>query len=169
MKAKSSCIWMFLSWLLVMPQISIAESSNVLIQVLPGSVYRVWHADGPSVLEEEEIMALDAAAERTGSEAIETKLGPATARLTDQGAIIDLPAAKSDKQLLIDRDACGHVKTWHAEGGVALTDDQITDLVLAALPGGGPRVALDPERYAKAFVTGLGIMVAIWKPRVAGK
>jgi hypothetical protein len=67
--------------------------------------------------------------------------------------------------LLVDRDACGHLKTWHAEGGVPLSEEQATDLVLAALPGGGPRLVLDAERHAKSYLTAIGIMVAIWKPR----
>ena len=73
------------------------------------------------------------------------------------------------KALLVDRDACGHLKTWHAEGGVPLTEEQATDLVLAALPGGGPRLVLDAERHAKSYLTAIGIMVAIWKPRPARK
>jgi hypothetical protein len=38
---------------------------------------------------------------------------------------------------------------------------------MAALPGGGPRLVLDPERHAKSYLTSIGVMVAIWKPRPA--
>lgn len=159
---------LLLAGLLALPPGAWAQSSNILIQVLPGSVYRVWYAEGPSELAEDEIMQLDAAADRAGSAPIETSLGPAQVRQTTHGAIIELLAAPRDKRLLIDRDACGHLKTWHAEGGIELSEEQTTDLVLAALPGGGPRVELGPARYAKSFLTELGVMVAIWKPRTAG-
>jgi hypothetical protein len=56
--------------------------------------------------------------------------------------IIELIEHQQDRELLVDRDACGHVKTWHAEGVTRLSEDQATDLVMAALPGGG--AAPDP-------------------------
>ena len=58
-------------------------------------------------------------------------------------------------------------KTWHAEGATRLSEDQATDLVMAALPDGGPRLVLDTERHAKSYLTNIGVMVAIWKPRPA--
>ncbi len=146
-----------------------AQSSNLLIQLHPGGGYRVWHADGPSVLDDDDVMLLDSMAEPQGSAPVPTPIGPARARRTALGVIIELAEVKSDKALLVDRDACGHLKTWHSEGGMSLTDDQATDLVMAALPGGGPRLVLDPEHHAKSFVTSIGIMVAVWKPRSAGR
>ncbi len=147
----------------------LAENSNLLIQLQPGGGFRIWHADGPSLLSDDEVMLLDSLAEPHGSAPVPTSLGPARARQTELGVIIELAEAKSDKALLVDRDACGHLKTWHAEGGVPLTEQQATDLVLAALPGGGPRLVLDAERHAKSYLTAIGIMVAIWKPRPARK
>ncbi len=144
---------------------ALAENSNLLIQLQPGGGFRVWHAEGASVLDDDEVMLLDAEAEQGGSRLMATALGPARAVRTELGVIIELQKAASDKALLIDRDACGHLKTWHAEGGTRLTEDQVTDLFMSALPGGGPRLVLDDGRNAKAFVTGLGVMVAIWQPR----
>lgn len=148
---------------------ALAESSNLLIQLQPGGGYRIWHADGPSVLNDDDIMLLDSMAEPQGSAPVPTPLGAARARRTELGVIIELLEAKIDKILLVDRDACGHLKTWHAEGGLPLTDDQATDLVMSALPGGGPRLALDGERHAKSFITTIGIMVAVWNPRRSGR
>lgn len=146
---------------------ALAENSNLLIQLQPGGGFRVWHAEGASVLDDDEVMLLDAEAEQGGSRSIATALGPARAVRTELGVIIELQHAASDKALLVDRDACGHLKTWHAEGGTRLTEDQVTDLFMSALPGGGPRLVLDDGRNAKAFVTSLGVMVAIWKQRSA--
>lgn len=158
--------WHFLLLALaVVAQGALAESSNLLIQLQPGGGYRIWHADGPSVLSDDDIMLLDSMAEPQGSAPVPTPLGAARARRTELGVIIELSEAKTDKTLLIDRDACGHLKTWHAEGGKPLTDDQATDLVMSALPGGGPRLVLDPEHHAKSFITAIGIMVAVWTPR----
>ena len=142
-----------------------AQSSNLLIQLPPGGGYRIWHADGPSVLSDEDILLLDSMAEVQGSAPIPTSLGAARARRTELGVIIELTEANIDKTLLVDRDACGHLKTWHVDGGKPLTDDQTTDLVMSALPGGGPRLVLDPEHHAKSFITAIGIMVAVWTPR----
>ncbi len=144
-----------------------AENSNLLIQLQPGGGFRVWHAEGASVLDDDEVMLLDAEADLGGSRSIATALGPARAVRTEYGVIIELQQAASDKALLVDRDACGHLKTWHAEGGTRLTEDQVTDLFMSALPGGGPSLVLDDGRNAKAFVTSVGVMVAIWKQRAA--
>ena len=144
---------------------AMAQTNNLLIQMQPGGGFRVWHGDGPSELSDDEVMLLDSLAEPQGSAPITTSLGAARARSTPQGVIIELVDATEDKSLLIDRDACGHLKTWHAEGRMQISEDQVTDLVLAAVPGGGPRLVLDGQRHAKSFLTSLGVMVAIWRPR----
>ena len=143
----------------------LAENSNLLIQLQPGGGFRIWHADGPSLLSDDEVMLLDSLAEPQGSAPVPTALGPARARRTELGVIIELAEVKTDKALLVDRDACGHLKTWHAEGNARLTQHQVADLYMSALPGGGPRLVLDDGRNAKGFITSLGVMVAIWKPR----
>lgn len=150
--------------LALLPLPAWAQSSNLLIQVQPGGSYRVWHGDGPSQLTDDEVMLLDSMAEPEGGPPLKTALGAARARSTGQGVIIELADAPSDKALLVDRDACGHLKVWHAEGSTPLTEDQVTDLVLAAVPGGGQRLVLDAQRHAKSFLTSLGVMVAIWRP-----
>ena len=151
--------------LAVLAPMAAAQSSTLLIQSLPGGNFRVWHGDGPSQLSDDEVMLLQSLAEPKGSAPIQTSLGAARALSTDQGVIIELAGAARDKALLVDRDACGHLKTWHAEGATRITDEQTTDLVLAAVPGGGPRLILDEQHHAKSFLTSLGVMVAIWRPK----
>ena len=147
------------------PSAAFAQISNLLIQTLPGGSYRVWHAEGISMLDDDEVMLLESIAAIGGSEPRATALGQARALRTPQGVIIELIEHQQDRELLVDRDACGHVKTWHADGVTRLSEDQATDLVMAALPGGGPRLILDPEHHAKSYLTNIGVMVAVWKPR----
>lgn len=142
-----------------------AQNLSLLIQSVPGGAYRIWHGDGTSMLDDDDVAKLDAIAVPEGSPPLRTSLGPAIARRTSLGVIIELPEAASDRHLLVDRDGCGHLKTWHADGAIVLSDDQATDLVMSALPGGGPRVVLDAEYNAKAYITSIGVMVAVWKPR----
>lgn len=151
----------------LLPFAAMAQISNLLIQSLPGGSYRIWHAEGASVLDDDEVMFLESIAEIGGSAPKATALGPARALRTAQGVIIELMGQTHDRELLVDHDACGHVKTWHAEGATRLSEDQATDLVMAALPDGGPRLVLDTERHAKSYLTNIGVMVAIWKPRPA--
>jgi hypothetical protein len=149
---------------ILLPAAVWAQSNNLLIQLQPGGSYRVWHAEGSSTLSDDEVLLLDSLAEPGGGEVVKTAIGAARARHTDQGVIIELLDRREDKALLVDRDGCGHLKTWHADGATPISDDQITDLVISAVPGGGPRQILDAERHAKAFLTNLGVMVAIWRP-----
>lgn len=155
--------------LVLLPLAAAAQSTNLLIQLQPGGAYRIWHGEGPSVLDDDEVMLLYSLAEPQGSAPVATALGAARARRTAQGVVIDLLDVATDKALLVDHDACGHIKTWHAEGGTPLTEEQATDLVLAAVPGGGRRLALDEQRNAKSFLTDLGVMVAIWRPLKAAR
>lgn len=155
--------------LVLLPLAAAAQSTNLLIQLQPGGAYRIWHGEGPSVLDDDEVMLLYSLAEPQGSAPVATALGAARARRTTQGVVIDLLDVATDKALLVDHDACGHIKTWHAEGGTPLTEEQATDLVLAAVPGGGRRLALDEQRNAKSFLTDLGVMVAIWRPLKAAR
>ncbi len=151
-------------WMFTGP--ALAADQGLLIQIQPGGSYRVWHSDGPTKLSDDEIMLLDAEATPEGGKSIPTSAGPASAMQTPVGVVISLPEAPADRSLLVDRDGCGHVKTWHAEGITKLNDDQLTDLVLAAIPGGGKRIVLDETRHAKSFLTAIGVMVAIWRPVV---
>lgn len=157
--------WLILIWLFLGAATAAqAKDDGLLIQLQPGGAYRVWHAEGVTQLTDDEAMLLDAIATPEGSEITPTAAGPAQARRTEAGVVISLQRSGPDSELLVDRDACGHIKLWHSEGATQLTEDQLTDLVLAAVPGGGQRIVLDPQRLAKSFLTPLGVMVAIWRP-----
>lgn len=143
--------------------LAVAADNSLLIQIEAGGGYRVWHTEGPTQLSEDDILMLAAGATPEGSALQPVSAGPARAFQTGNGVIIELPEAASDHKLLVDRDACGAVKVWHSEGETQLTEEQMTELVITALPGGGKLVKVD-GRYAKSFVTPLGYAVVIWAP-----
>jgi hypothetical protein len=136
----------------------------LLIQLQPGGGYKVWHTEGESQLADDDIMAIEATAGREGGKETPTGLGPARAVETPDGIVISLPAAPRDKFLLLDRDGCGHVRVWHSAGATNLPEDQITDIFMSALPGGGKRITVDGY-HVKAFITGLGVTASLWKIR----
>lgn len=140
-----------------------AGDNALLIQAQAGGGYTVWHAEGTTQISDEEIMQVAAGATPEGSPVQTVSAGKARAIQTDAGVIIEFPDLTHDRRLLVDRDACGAVKVWHADGDTHLSEDQITDLVMSALPGGGRRVNIG-DRYAKSFVTPLGYAVVIWAP-----
>ncbi len=140
-----------------------AGDNALLIQTQPGGGYTVWHADGTTQMSDEEIMQVAASATPEGGPVQAVSAGKARALQTEAGVIIEFPDLPRDRRLLVDRDACGAIKLWHADGETQLTEDQITELVMAALPGGGRRVNLG-DRYAKSFVTPMGYAVVIWAP-----
>lgn len=151
------------------PLAGTAQNNSLLIQTLPGGAYRIWHAQGPSILSDDDVMLLTTLAEPGGSKAVSTGLGAARAQRTEQGVVIELLDAPSDKALLVDYDACGHFNIWHAEGPGTITEEQATDLVLAAIPGGSKRLTLDGQRVARSFLTNIGAMVVIWRPAEAAR
>ncbi|MCC6659050.1 MAG: hypothetical protein IT512_12775 [Rhodocyclaceae bacterium] len=140
-----------------------AEDTALLIQLRPDGRYAVWHAGGKSPLGEEEISALEATARPEGGRPTLTAAGLAQAFETDKGMLIRLPALGPEKTLLIDHDGCGGIKVWHAQGDVNLTEDELTELVLSALPEGGKNIVLG-RYHAKAYTTKIGVIAAIWKP-----
>lgn len=140
-----------------------ASDNTLLIQLVAGGGYRVWHQDGVTHLSEDELLGLAALASTDGSAPRTVSAGTARAYQTEYGVVIELVDAVADRRLLIDRDECGAIKVWHADGETQLSDDQLTELVMSALPGGGKRVNLG-DRSAKAFVTSLGYTVVIWQP-----
>lgn len=140
-----------------------AGDNALLIQVEKAGGYVVWHAEGMTQISDEEIMQVAAAATPEGSPLQTVSAGKARAFQTEAGVIIELPELARDRRLLVDRDACGAIKVWHADGATQLTEEQITELVIAALPAGGRRVNLG-DRYAKSFVTPMGYAVVIWAP-----
>ncbi|MBI4756778.1 MAG: hypothetical protein HY778_15445 [Betaproteobacteria bacterium] len=142
-----------------------AADHTLLIQVVPGGAYKVWHSEGETQLSDDEAQTLEVSARPEGGDSVATSAGPARAFESRDGVIISIPGARSDKTLLIDRDACGGVRMWHSAGATTLTDEELTELVLAAVPGGGKRVSVR-GMHAKAFSTRLGIIAVMWKPVV---
>ena len=141
-----------------------AEDTALLIQIETDGRYTVWHAGGKSPLGDEEISALEVTARPEGGKPTLTTAGLAQAFDTPAGMLIRLPALGPEKTLLIDRDGCGGIKIWHAQGDVNLTEDELTEIVLSALPEGGKNVALS-RYHAKAYSTKIGVIAAIWRPR----
>lgn len=139
-----------------------AVDESILIQTGPDGRYTVWHSKGEAALADDEVANLEAAARTGGAMPIATSAGPASAVETRTGVIITLAAATRDRTLYVDHDACGGVKVWHSEGPVALTDDQLTELVIAALPTGGKSVRIG-DRVAKAYSTPIGVIAVIWQ------
>lgn len=140
-----------------------ADDRALLIQLANDGGFKVWHSEGASNLSDDELLELLASAKPEGGETVDTSAGPASAFDTARGVVVKLSRAKSDKALLIDRDNCGAVKAWHAEGTTTLSDGQLTELMLTALPGGGTRVPVG-DKLAKAYTTELGVIALIWKP-----
>ena len=141
---------------------SAAAADNVLlIQMRPEGHYQVWHTEGESQLSDDEVMALEVTAKPEGGEETPTSAGPARAYQTRDGVAIGLPAARNDKAVLIDRDSCGHIRLWHSAGTTDLSEDQITDIVISALPEGGKRLVVG-NFHVKAFITKLGVTAALW-------
>ncbi|MCX7156815.1 MAG: hypothetical protein NTW45_10295 [Rhodocyclales bacterium] len=145
---------------------SAAATDNVLlIQMQPDGHYKVWHTEGESHVSDDEVMALEVTARPEGGEEMQTGAGPARAYETSDGVTISLLAATNDKALLLDRDDCGHVRIWHAAGATNLSEDQITDIVMSALPEGGKRIIVG-KYYVKAFITKLGVTASLWNAPV---
>jgi hypothetical protein len=138
-----------------------AEDNVLLIQTGPQG-FIVWHTEGKSRISDDEALEVMASARPGGGEEVMTAHGPARGYELPAGVLIRLPEAKSDKALLVDRDACGHIQMWHAEGETQLSDGELTEIVMSALPEGGKRLTLG-NRYVKAFVTPLGITATLWK------
>jgi len=138
-----------------------AADNVLLIQMQPGGRYLVWHTEGESRLSDDEAMALEVTARPEGGAEMQTSAGPARAYETSDGVTIRLSAAQDDKALLIDRDNCGHIRLWHAAGATNLPEDQITDIVMSALPGGGKRLTVG-RYHVKAFITRLGVTATLW-------
>lgn len=139
-----------------------ADDNVLLVQNGPGGA-RVWHVEGPSQLDDDMLLELMVVADPLGDAVLETPLGPARAEDTGRGVIIHLPQAKNDPQLLVDQDACGHIQVWHSEGKTHLPEDELAQLLISALPGGGPRMRLSDGRYAKAFLGKLGATITLWR------
>jgi hypothetical protein len=148
-------------FLLMLSTAASAVDNVLLIQLRAGGGFTVWHTEGESRLSDEEAMELEATATPTGGAELQTGVGPARAYETPDGVTIHLPAAKDDKTLLVDRDDCNHIRVWHAAGATNLADDQIADIFMSALPGGGKRLTIGPY-YVKGFITKQGVTATLW-------
>lgn len=135
----------------------------LLIQLRQDGSFKVWHSAGASQLLDDDLHDLEASARPEGGDVMKTDLGRAQAFETKQGIVIELPEAKSDKRLLLDRDPCGGLKVWHDEGRTQLPDDVLTELVLTALPDGGARIKVG-ENVVKGYTVERGVIAVIWRP-----
>lgn len=142
---------------------ALAADNTLLIQIAETGKFRVWHTAGESAINEDEAVALAISARPEGGEKLRTSAGLASAVETKNGVVVTLHEKQHDKVLLIDRDDCGGVKLWHGEGTTSLSDEQLTELVLTALPAGGERLTLG-ENFARGYTTRLGIIALLWKP-----
>ena len=138
-----------------------AEDNVLLIQT-GAHGFTVWHTEGESRLEDDDLLEIMASATPEGGPEMPTALGPARAYEVPAATLIRLLAVSGDNALLVERDACGHIKAWHATGKTQLAEAQLTEAVLSALPGGGPRLVFG-DMYAKAFLNDLGVTVALWR------
>ena len=143
---------------------ALAANQTLLIQIEADGRYRIWRGDGDTHLNDDELVDLWASAKPGGGPAMETSAGPASATETPHGVVVLVPGAATDKSLLLDRDNCGAVKVWHAANTSPLTDDQLTELLLTALPEGGKPLPVGDE-LARAYTSHIGVVVLIWKPR----
>lgn len=149
-------------FLLMLSAAAGAVDNVLLIQLRAAGGFTVWHTEGESRLSDEEAIELEATARPEGGAELQTGAGPARAYETADGVTIHLPAAKNDKTLLVDHDDCNHVRLWHAAGTTRLSDDQIADIFMSALPGGGKRITIG-KYHVKAFTTKLGVTAALWE------
>lgn len=152
---------LFLAALMVATAANSADNV-LLIQLRPGGGFTVWHTEGESHLTDDEVMELEVTAKPGGGEVTPTSAGPARVFESGEGVTISLLDAKNDKALLVDRDDCNHVRVWHAAGATNLSEDQIADIYMSALPGGGRRITVG-DHHVKAFVTKLGVTATLWR------
>ena len=146
---------------LAAPWTALAADNVLLIQTGPKG-FTIWHNEGDSRLEDDEILEIMVTATPEGGEVVATTLGPARAYEIPEATLIRLLAVRGgDDALLVERDACGHVKAWHAAGKAQLTEEQVTEAVLTALPGGGRRLMFG-DNYAKGFIGPLGVTLTLW-------
>jgi hypothetical protein len=142
-----------------------AAEDTLLIQMEQNGSFKVWHGRGETQLSDAELQALDASAAPEGGPPIATAAGLARAYETPDGIRIDIPEAPRDKTLLYGRDNCGGVSIWHSTGSIVLTDEQLTELVVNALPLGGKGIPVG-TRVAKPYTTRIGVIVVIWQPHI---
>lgn len=147
--------------LLVSTGVASATENVLLIQMRPDGHYTIWYNEGKSQLTDEDVVRLDGTEKPEGGPATITSAGLARAYQTANGVTIRLTAAQNYESVLLDRDNCGHIRLWHSDGKTDLSEDEITDIVMSALPEGGKRLTIG-KRYAKAYLTKLGVTAVLW-------
>lgn len=140
-----------------------AADNAVLIQIASDGGYRVWHSEGETNFSNDELAVLETSATPEGGAEVATAAGAATAVAGEDAILVFVPGARRDKTVLVERDGCNGVNQWHSAGNTLLSDEQLTDIVQAALPGGGRNVRIGAN-YAKGFLTKLGVRAVIWQP-----
>lgn len=140
-----------------------AADHTLLIQSAASGKYTVWHSEGEPNFSDDELSALEVSATPEGSAPMLTAAGGARAFETPEGIVIRV-GGEAGRAVLIDRDACGGVRLWHSEGATRLGEDQLTELVLAAVPGGGKRLLI-AGLHAKAYLTRIGVIAVMWPPQ----
>lgn len=140
-----------------------AADNALLIQLQQDGSYRVWHTEGASNLPEPELLELEASARPGGGEMQQSSAGRAQAFEIGDGVVIELPDAPADRRLLLERDLCGGLKVWHAEGATTLSEDDMTELALTALPDGGKLLRIGGYN-ARGYSVRIGVIAVLWKP-----
>lgn len=151
----------FLSFAL--SSLAIAAEDTILIQLTPDGQYRVWYNRGESNLSESDLTALEASALPEGGPVVATAAGSARAFASEDVIRVEIPGALHDKTLLVSRDPCGWASAWHTAGIVEISNDDLTELVMTALPTGGKNIRVG-TRLAKAYTTRLGVVAVLWQP-----
>lgn len=140
-----------------------AAEDTILIQLTQDGQYRVWYSRGDSNLSENDLAAIEASALPEGGPVVSTAAGSARAFSAEDSIRVEIPDAPQDKTLLISRDPCGWASAWHMAGHVELSNDDLTELVMTALPTGGKSIRVG-TRLAKAYTSKLGVVAVIWQP-----
>lgn len=148
---------------IVFSSLANAAEDTILIQLAQDGQYRVWYSRGESNLTENDLTALEASALPEGGPVVLTAAGSARAFASDDTIRVEIPDASHDKTLLISRDPCGWASAWHTAGHVDLSNDDLTELVMTALPTGGKNILVG-TRLAKAYTSKLGVVAVIWQP-----
>lgn len=148
---------------IVFSSLAIAAEDTILIQLAQDGQYRVWYSLGDSNLTESDLTALEASALPEGGPVVATAAGSARAFASEDTIRVEIPDAPHDKILLVSRDPCGWASAWHTAGHADLSNDDLTELVMTALPTGGKNILVG-MRLAKAYTSKLGVVAVIWQP-----
>ena len=148
--------------LLLLAALAGHAADNVLLIQHGTAGYTVWHSEGPTQLDDDVVLEIMASAEAEGGVEMTSPVGRARAFARGAAVEIRFSDLQGDNALLVDRDACGHIHVWHAAGARQVPEDQLTEIMLTALPGGGKRLRFGNE-YVKGFIIDLGVTATFWQ------